>query len=257
MDKILEEVKNKHGLVLSRGVNVLFTALVGSQNYGLATEASDVDTYSFVLPSYDNFLLDKKIPNYEIQLDDGSKACVKDIRLFCHLLKQSNPNSIECILSNYIIFNPDYEEVLKEYLYDDTLLYYIVHCNSSSMLNAIAGTILGLHGRNMTPGKKYSHMIRLMDLCNKYIDKEENIRNYLKLYDEDIELARSAKAGNEPHVTEEFCVLIAKHDAVLIDDLKLRYKPNKSEEAFGQMLIDNMQCAIMSRFLELNGWTRK
>ena len=70
MDKILEEVKNKHGLVLSRGVNILFTALVGSQNYGLATEASDVDTYSFVLPSYDNFLLDKKIPNYEIQLDD-------------------------------------------------------------------------------------------------------------------------------------------------------------------------------------------
>ena len=51
MEKILEEVKKKHKLVLSRGENVIFTALVGSQNYGLANENSDIDTYSFILPS--------------------------------------------------------------------------------------------------------------------------------------------------------------------------------------------------------------
>ena len=257
MDKILEAVKSKHGMILSRGENVIFTALIGSQNYGLATENSDVDTYSFILPSYDDFLLNKEPKSYEVELPDGSKTCVKDIRLLFKLLKKPSPNSIECILSKYIVFNPDYKEVLNKYLNNHTLLYTMVHCNSNNFFDSVAGTIRGLHGRNMSLGKKYSHVIRLVSLMNKYINPQENIREYLVVDNENLDLARAAKEGKEFWLNEEVYKQIAEASANLVIRQKERYSFYKQDEYMGQMLIDNMQCAVMNRFLELNGWVRK
>lgn len=256
MDKVLEEVKNKHELVLSRGENVIFTALVGSQNYGLATENSDVDTYSFILPSYDDFLLNKEPKSYEIELKDGSKACVKDIRLLFKLIKKASPNSLECILSKYMIINPHYEETLKYYLDNDMLLYPIVHCNSNHLFDAIAGTIKGLHGRNISVGKKYSHIIRLIDFLNKYIDTNEDPHNYLMVYEDNIDRALDAKNGQAYWLSEEVYQQIAEANIKLVNTVKTSYKPAWNDELFGQALVDNMQCSVMNHFLKLNGWTR-
>lgn len=257
MDKILEAVKSKHGMILSRGENVIFTALVGSQNYGLTTENSDVDTYSFILPSYDDFLLNKEPKSYEVELPDGSKACVKDIRLLFKLLKKPSPNSIECILSKYIVFNPDYKEVLNKYLNSHILLYIMVHCNSNNFFDSVAGTIRGLHGRNMSLGKKYSHVIRLVSLANKYMNPQENIHEYLMVDNENLELARAAKQEKEFWLNEELYKQIAEASANLVIKQKEQYSFYKQDEYMGQMLIDNMQCEVMNRFLELNGWVRK
>lgn len=257
MGKILEEVKKKHDLVLSYCENVIFTALVGSQNYGLATENSDVDTYSFVLPSYDNFLLNKEPKSYEIELEDGSKACVKDIRLLFKLIKKASPNSLECILSRYMIINPDYEDILKYYFNDKVLFYHIVHCNSNHLFDAIAGTMKGLHSRNMSVGKKYSHVIRLIDFLNKYITTDEDPHNYLMVYEDNIDRALDAKNDKVHWLSEEAYEQIVEANVRLVNAVKSTYELKPNEEEFGQALVDNMQCAVMSRYLELNGWTRK
>lgn len=257
MEKILEEVKKKHELVLSRGENVIFTALIGSQNYGLATENSDIDTYSFILPSYDDFLLNKEPKSYEIECEDGSKACVKDIRLLFKLLKKPSPNSIECILSKYIIYNQDYEKVLKFYLDTDICLYAMVHCNKNNFFDSVAGTIRGLHGRNMSIGKKYSHVIRLVSLVDKYINKKEDIHDYLLVDNNRLPIAYTAKNGGMPWLDEEIYKNLAELNANLVLKQKELFVYEEESEMMGRALIDKMQISVMERFLELNEWTRK
>lgn len=257
MEKILEEVKKKHDLVLSRGENVIFTALIGSQNYGLANENSDVDTYSFVLPSYENFLLNQEPKSYEIECEDGSKACVKDIRLLFKLLKKPSPNSIECILSKYIIYTPNYEKVLRFYLDTDICLYAMVHCNKNNFFDSVAGTIRGLHGRNMSIGKKYSHVIRLVSLVSKYINKEEDVHNYLTVDDGRLPFARAAKNDELSWLNEETYETFASLSANSILEEKELFVYEEESEMMGRALIDKMHISVMERFLELNEWTRK
>ena len=61
---------------------VLVTALFGSQNYGLATETSDVDTRSLIARTVEDFILDKERPNGIHVFPDNSHAEYKDIHLF-------------------------------------------------------------------------------------------------------------------------------------------------------------------------------
>ena len=56
---MLEKVKEHYDYLRGRGYEVVFTALQGSQNYGL-DEYSDVDTKSMVLPKFADFVAAKQ-----------------------------------------------------------------------------------------------------------------------------------------------------------------------------------------------------
>ena len=125
---------------------VLMTVLVGSQNYNLDTPNSDVDTYSFVLPSYFDIITNKPLVSLELTLSDNSKAYVKDIRLAFNLLRKPSPNSVEYFLSKYKVYdNPAFDQVFETAFYGFDELYYLTHANFQNMINAIVGTIKGLH----------------------------------------------------------------------------------------------------------------
>lgn len=82
--------------------------LVGSQNYGLATEQSDVDTRALVLPTFQQIALNKEPVSKELSFEDGGKCVVRDVRLvFRELLKQ-NPNCLEILCTSYYILNEKY-----------------------------------------------------------------------------------------------------------------------------------------------------
>ena len=50
-EAILAAVRRHHEIVEQKGYFVVMTSLVGSQNYDLDTEASDIDTFSLILPT--------------------------------------------------------------------------------------------------------------------------------------------------------------------------------------------------------------
>lgn len=191
MKDIMTAVKHHHLLVENKGFEVVMTVLIGSQNYGLATDESDIDTFTFVLPSITGLALAREPASGEFEVEDG-KCMYKDIRLALNLLKKTSPNSVECFLGKYRYYNPVYAGILEKYLDNETILNYMIHCNYSHMLYAMAGMAHQLTKRNMPAGKRYSHALRLYSMSDTFLDSTQADR-LLELLPRDYQEAFDAK----------------------------------------------------------------
>ena len=259
--KVFDGVMMKHNLVKmaaeERGYQfVLMTSLVGSQNYGLETPTSDIDTYSYVLPNYLDFIRGDKPISFEIELKDGSKACVKDVRLALNLLRKPSPNSIECFLSDYKIYDENFCGVFEEYLKHSAMAQYLVHANYKNMVDASVGAIIGLHGRNMTEGKKLAHAIRIRETLYKYLNPQEDAFNYLHLQGEQLKLARQAKNGEIPIDVEQ---ILYKGIVEEIINFGHNYQTTEQEKSFEYLAnydINRFEYKLFDVYFALNGLRR-
>ncbi len=260
--EILEKVK-AHGdyvkeFIHDLGYQHIMTVLVGSQNYGLDSENSDIDTFSFIMPSLNDLITGKQPLSFEISTNDG-KCSVKDYRLAFNLLRKPSPNSVECFVSKYKYYESKYSKILEYFLDNEAPLRIITHANYCNMLNAIAGTARMLHGRNMTEGKKYSHCLRLEELAQKYLDCDANPFEYLLLSPENTRVARLAKFGGSDKTNEWYqqqCKVIAdiltdKADTFVLSEAQRIY------EDFSLKLIDSFESALFNQYLTLNGYRKK
>lgn len=105
----MDEVKAHHELAGKHNAyerEVMFTALYGSQNYGFATDSSDVDTKSFVFPSFWELALHKPLLSKEHTAPDGSHVEMKDYRDMCTNLKKQSVNFLETLFTPYVVVNP-------------------------------------------------------------------------------------------------------------------------------------------------------
>ncbi len=95
---------------VEQGYDVWVTMLYGSQNYGLSTPESDVDTKTMVFPSVNDVVLGKKMTSLDLVLpSDGSLNNVKDYRgMFQNYLK-GNINFLETLYTDYWVVDPMYE----------------------------------------------------------------------------------------------------------------------------------------------------
>ena len=116
-EKILDKVKEHYDYLYGLGYEVVFTALQGSQNYGLDEYSdeyySDVDTKSVVLPKFADFVAAKPpVSAVEIIKDELGRdihAEVKDIRIMFEMFLKENISYIELLYSQYVIVNPKYK----------------------------------------------------------------------------------------------------------------------------------------------------
>lgn len=253
---VIERVKQHHNLVQAHYPNytIIFTSLYGSQNYGLDNKDSDIDTCTFILPPFLNFICGTPAISNELEAEDG-KCVVKDIRLAFNLLRKPSPNSIEWFLSDYQHYESAYASIFRKYLDNGYNRQMIIHCDYRNMINAIVGTATGLHGRNMTSGKKYSHIIRLINLASKYIGSIEN-SHYFLLPKQDREIALLAKTTPAEYSFQE------NIDAG-IQELKnifqyFRYSETfQDEEKLAQYIVNNFQTELFNRYLKENGYEKK
>lgn len=249
-EEIMRAVQYHHILVESAGYYVVMTSLVGSQNYNLDTEKSDIDTYSFILPSLVD-LAQAEAPKAGIIFAEDGHCNFKDIRVAINLLKKASPNSVEYFTSKYKVCNPMFENLFQEYLDDNFKLWHMVHCNYEHMLDAITGMAHQLTKRNMPAGKRFSHAIRLEDMIYHFF----NSKNALAILDLCTEnrrdLALSAKldintANDE--VYERECLKIADKLDIYKNNFKATDK-TKQIEQLGKELIDNFQLELIQKYL--------
>lgn len=253
MNNILAKVIEKHNWLAANkekyGIDyVVMSMLVGSQNYHLDSNESDVDVYSLIFPKYENFIKDTNLINFEHEFEDGSKIVAKDARLIFNLLRKPSPNSIECFTSHYKVYNPLFEKVLEFYLDDDYTLYYLTHANYTNMVNAIAGCAHGVHGRNMTIGKQYSHILRLHDMLVRYLDRKYRPCEYLELDLDNLHLALATKFNLLP-VTEQSCQNLSD----TLFTFAKNFTPTvaeKTREVIANKLIDDFQVELTEIYLE-------
>ena len=109
-EKILKRLESDYLYVTSKGYEVLGVFLQGSQNYGLAYENSDIDTKAIIIPSFEDFCLNKEPVSTTIILENNEHIDLKDIRLMWKCFCKQNINFVEILFTNYSYVNPLYKE---------------------------------------------------------------------------------------------------------------------------------------------------
>ena len=84
--------------------------LYGSQNYGLDSPESDVDTKCIVLPTFEEICFNKKPVSYTHVRANDEHIEFKDIRLMLQQFRKQNMNFVEILFTPYCIVNPLYAE---------------------------------------------------------------------------------------------------------------------------------------------------
>lgn len=235
---------------------VIFTSLIGSQNYGLEkTNSSDVDTFTLILPNYMDFISDKNLISFEHEVNNG-KCIVKDFRLAINNLRKTSPNSVEVFCSDYIYIEPAFQNTLLPFLNPDTG-FYLSHANYSHMLYSIQGMAHQLHGRNMTEGKRYSHALRLMDLEWRFLNDTSSV-NLLKFrHDGTRNVAKIAKFQEQ---TAEDTIYYKEQTAQMAEWLREaadNFEPSKEQKSIeytANHMINRLLFEVTKKYLELNNF---
>ena len=157
--------------------------LQGSQNYGLDTEHSDIDTKLIVTPSFKDIALNAKPVSTTHIRDNEEHIDFKDIRLYCDCFKKQNLNFLEILFTPYAIINPLYAEQWNRLV---TKREEIARMNPYRAVKSMKGIglekyhamehrypskadIIDAYGYD---GKQVSHLIRVWDYLRRYIDGE-------------------------------------------------------------------------------------
>lgn len=248
--RILDAVRRHHNEVVAKGYLVVMTSLVGSQNYDLDDEQSDIDTFSFIFPPLNDIALAREPFATCYTSSDGGHCEIKDIRLALNLLRKTSPNSVEYFVSKYKIYNPVFESILRDYLDDNNKIWHMVHCNYNHMLYAITGMAYQLIKRNMPAGKRFSHALRLDDMYYHFINSV-NAGAVLELRtggDRELALIAKRDTENEKEYNEQ-----CEHTAIRFEELKDNFilsEEQKQIQQTGLAMIDSFQWKLFKKYLE-------
>ena len=250
-DAILAAVKRHHDEVAAKGYLVVMTSLVGSQNYDLDNDNSDIDTFSFVYPPLGDIAMGKPLYSDVFEAKDKGLCSVKDIRLGFELLKKTSPNSVEYFASKYKIYNPIFADILKEYLDDNMKLWNMVHCNYNHMLHSIAGMARQIVKRNLTPGRRFSHSLRLDNMFYHFINSLNAgaVLEFRMGGDRDLALIAKTDTNSEHNISyNNECEQIAQKLELYKENFKLTSDMKKTEQ-FGVALINSLQWKLFKKYL--------
>lgn len=182
-NKIQERLKSDYDYVVSLGYNVLGVFLQGSQNYNLAYEGSDIDTKAIIIPSFEDFVLNRKPTSTTLILDSNEHIDLKDIRLMHECFRKQNINFVEILFTKYKYLNTDYEEIYQP-MFDNN--ERIAHYNNYASVNCIAGMVYEKHKAMEHPyptlkdkiekygydNKQLHHIVRCREFLWRYIEGE-------------------------------------------------------------------------------------
>lgn len=186
-EKIMKRVQEHYDYLKQKGYEIVFLALQGSQNYELDVYdddyMSDVDTKAVVLPSFEDFVYNRRPESNTIVLENDEHIDVKDIRPMFENYKKQNINFVETLFTKYMIINPKYKDLV------DLLLKNreeIAHLNYNQALKCMSGMSMEKlkalkHPYPATKDKidkfgydpkQLNHILRINDFIKKYTERK-------------------------------------------------------------------------------------
>lgn len=150
------------------GYKLIFLALHGSQNYGLATENSDYDWYAAVEPTFHNFVFDEPLASKDIEYEYGI-ITVKDVRGMFQMIKKASFNFLEILFTDYYFVN---EKYLEEWNSLRMLGSRISRSNPYATIRSYIGVAGNTLQDEMT-GKKCAQILTFANQITSYIDGDD------------------------------------------------------------------------------------
>ena len=228
--------------------NILGIFLYGSQNYGFATDESDVDAKAILVPDFKDLVLgyhNLESKDYEI---NGEHIDVKDIRLIVQNWKKQNINFVELLFTEYCIVNPKYEALFNKYFVEHR--EEIAHYDEKKAVMSISHQAIHTLKQDMTDKKKLHNGARLLSFLWSYLAEDDykscmHPTSYLHEYLWDIKY-------EENHFTEggrrrEAEALLQKLQALVDEWNDKASVPNpKLDELMNQGIMEIVQCGLQN-----------
>ena len=142
--------------------------LYGSQNYGIDTETSDVDTKAILIPTFKELVFGEPISR-ELHFKNGEHCEVKDIREIKKMFEKQNINFLEILFTDYCWINPKYNALWRKYFVDKAEL--ICHTSERQTITSICAQAIRTLTRDKHDGKKYANGLRLYYTLKRYLNK--------------------------------------------------------------------------------------
>ena len=159
---------------------VLVCGLYGSQNYGLATETSDVDTNLIVIPSLRAISHNQSPVSTTHVRENNEHINFKDIRLFINNLMNQSLANLELLFSDYVIGNNYYQKEWQCLIDNrEAIAHYnpykaikamigIAHSEYKQMLHCTEGRVEVFEKYQYDP-KAYMNLCRVNDFIYSYL----------------------------------------------------------------------------------------
>lgn len=156
----------------SYNMDWFFISSVGSMNYGLDDEQSDVDSKLVLIPNMHYILHPESMVSQE---KDVSRAFYRGIcsiydmrKYFSYLLKQ-NPNFVETLFAKGTLVNPKYKEEFEELR---SIREEIAYCDPASTISSLRGMMACEFDKVMASNGKDSkaayHCLRLCSMLSDF-----------------------------------------------------------------------------------------
>lgn len=184
--------------VMKSGMEWVGLFLQGSQNYDLDYEGSDIDTKVIVLPSFTDFVLNRKPVSTTHIMENNEHLDFKDIRLMFDCIKKQNVNFVEILFTRYMILNPKYEDLFQSVLdaREDIARY-----NNYAGVNCLVGMALEKQKAMEHPYPATMDKIERFGYDPKQLHHALRMREFMTRY----------LAG----VSYEDCLISAQHDYLM------------------------------------------
>lgn len=159
---------------------VIFTNLYGSQNYGIATEKSDVDTFSIYLPSFSSLVWNGKMKAREVNVksENESHTVLYDVRQYFNDLFNGRVKAIELFVSRYGYCTKWMDKILGSNIRED-----FIYCNPEATIKHAAA--MGKRFLEEGTLKKVIYADLLLKFLDHYIYDSDIIcesHNYYELF---------------------------------------------------------------------------
>lgn len=116
-EKIMNRLQ-EHYDYIKNDYEVVGLFLQGSQNYKLDVYTddymSDIDSKVIILPTFNDFILNKEPVSTTIILDNNEHIDVKDIRIMFTMFKKANISYLELLFTDFKIINPKYQHIVDK-----------------------------------------------------------------------------------------------------------------------------------------------
>ena len=176
---VRKRVTEHYAEAISLGYNVVGVMLQGSQNYELQYEESDVDTKAILLPSFEDFCLNRPPISTTHICKNNEHIDLKDIRLMFDCFRKQNINFIEILFTKYKVINPKYKDIIAP-LFENREL--IAHYNNYAAVNCMAGLSMEKFKALEHPYPATIDKIEKFGYCSKQLHHIIRINEFLKRF---------------------------------------------------------------------------